>query len=133
LPELLAEDDARCLVFGNLLGQVRFLMPDGDLERFKAAFASRIVPRLAGRAWLGFHDRVSSRVAPMPAPALPYDAPSRLGDDELGALYPAGASPVELFDHASDGLLPPELPHRYLHWPIDPRHHHLIEAVMSRH
>lgn len=130
LPELLAADRERCLVFGNVLGQARFLMAESELERFKTAFRRRIVTQLPGRAWLSFHDRLSGNVAP--ELALPHDAPRRASDAELGELYPANGGRIELFDHGTEGLFPAELPHRYLLWSIDSRHHHLIEAVMSR-
>lgn len=130
LPDLLDEDPARCLVFGNVLGQTRFLTSDDEFERFKAAFRERVTPRLEGRAWLSFHDRLSGRVAPeLPEP---LEAAKRLSDTEVTELYSRAGGRIELFDHLSDGFFPPELPHRYFGWSIDSTHHHLIEGVMSR-
>lgn len=129
LPDLLDADPTRCLVFGNVLGQARFLMGEDELEPFKAAFRARIVPRLSGRAWLSFHDRLSGRVAPRLA--RPYELPARASEAALIELYPPSAEPIELFDHLSDGFFPAELPHCYFAWSIDSTHHHLIEGVMD--
>ena len=135
LAELLRADPSACLIFGNVLGQTRFLLQDPDFERFKSAFRERIVPLLAGRAWLSFHDRLSGSFAPNFR--QPYTAPARLADsDLLRELYPSapsdsGAAEVELFDHQSDRFFPSNLVHSYFHWQIDPARHHLIEGVMS--
>ena len=132
LAELLCADPAAALIFGNVLGQTRFLVEDPDFTRFKCAFRERIVPLLAGRAWLSFHDRFSGTCAPVFE--QPYTADARLDDRAvLQRLYPHGPShaPEELFDHESDGFFPSELPHSYFHWRIDGTRHHLIEGVMS--
>jgi len=135
LAELLRADPSACLIFGNVLGQTRFLLQDPDFERFKSAFRERIVPLLAGRAWLSFHDRLSGSFAPNFR--QPYTAPARLADsDLLRELYPSapsdsGAAEVELFDHQSDRFFPSNLVHSYFHWQIDRARHHLIEGVMS--
>jgi len=132
LAELLRADPGACLIFGNVLGQTRFLVEDPDLERLKRAFRERIVPLLAGRAWLSIHDRLSGSFAP--SFQQPYIAPARLDDPAvLRELYPStptGAR-VELFDHQSDGFFPSQLAHTYFHWQIDAARHHLIEGVMS--
>jgi len=128
----LQRDPAACLIFGNLLGQTRFLLRDPDFERFKLAFRERIEPLLTGRAWLSFHDRVSGSLAPNFR--QPYAAPERLNDRSvLGLLYPSpepGAK-VELFDHESGGFFPSNLPHTYFHWQLGRGRHHLIEGVIS--
>jgi hypothetical protein len=132
LVELLDADPERALIFGNVLGQTSFLLGDADFERFKAAFRERIWPRLEGRAWLSFHDRLSGNLAP----TVPggYRASERLDDARvLSELYPRdpeGGS-VELFDHRSEGFFPSTLPHTYFNWPIDRTRRHLIEAVAS--
>jgi len=132
LAELLDADPGACLIFGNVLGQTRFLIEDPDFERFKRAFRERIVPRLAGRAWLGFHDRLSGNVAPHFA--QPYTVPSRLGDSavlrDLYAMDRTGTT-GELFDHQSDGFFSSDQPHTYFDWQIGGPRHHLIEAVQS--
>ena len=132
LAELLSADPELCLIFGNVLGQTRFLQTEAEFERFKAAFRERLVPLLAGRAWLSFHDRLSGPLAPRFH--APYRAASRLADSAvLSELYPVQepGAPVELFDHHTDGFFPSALPHAYFHWQIDRTHHHLIEAVQS--
>ena len=130
LVELLRADPELCLVFGNVLGQTRFLLEDADFARFKSGFRERVWPLLEGRAWLSFHDRFSGTLAP--SFRAPYLAPARLHDQAvLSALYPAGYSGalVELYDHQSDGFFPSQLPHAYLTWQIDAVRHHLIEGV----
>jgi hypothetical protein len=132
LAEMLRADPSAQLIFGNVLGQTRFLLPDPDFDHFKRAFREQIVPLLAERAWLSFHDRLSGSLAPNFD--RPYTAPSRLDDQAvLRELYPSieGKANVELFDHQSDGFFPTELPHSYFHWRIDGAQHHLIEGVMS--
>lgn len=132
LAELLRADPRACLIFGNVLGQTRFLLPDPDFERFKSAFREQLAPLLAQRAWLGFHDRLSGNFAP--AFAQPYTVPARLHDQTiLRELYPSveGTAPHELFDHQSEGFFPSQIPHSYFHWQIDRARHHLIEGVMS--
>jgi hypothetical protein len=132
LVELLRSDPALCLIFGNVLGQTRFLLPEADFERFKAAFRERLWPLLAGRSWLAFHDRLSGDLAP--SFKTPFVASARLDDRAvLRTLYaqdPPGVA-VELFDHRSDGFFPSHLPHSYFSWQIDSHRHHLIEGVMS--
>lgn len=130
LADLLRADPELCLVFGNVLGQTRFLLEDEAFERFKASFRAQIWPLLETRAWLSFHDRLSGALAPnFQAPFL---ASARLDDDAvLSRLYPAARSGalVELFDHQSDGFFPSHLPHAYFSWQIDAARNHLIEGV----
>ena len=132
LPQLLREDRSACLIFGNVLGQTRFLLQDPEFERMKRAFREHIQPLLVGRAWLSVHDRLSGKLAPNFA--QPYRAAARLDDQAvLRELYPSapGPAPAELFDHESDGFFPSSLPHAYFHWSLDRARHHLIEGVMS--
>ena len=134
LAEMLLADPAASLIFGNVLGQTRFLVQDPDFERMKRAFRERIVPLLATRAWLSIHDRLSGTLAP--SFQQPYTAPSRLDDAAvLRELYPSAptGAEIELFDHESEGFFPSQLAHTYFHWQIDRGRHHLIEAVMSPH
>jgi len=136
LAEMLRADPAARLIFGNVLGQTRFLMPEADFAPFKRAFRERIVPLLAERAWLSFHDRLSGSLAPKLDDR--YTAPARLDDQAiLRELYPTmdasahANATVELFDHQSDGFFPSQLPHTYFHWQIERTRHHLIEGVTS--
>ena len=132
LVELLRSDPALCLIFGNVLGQTRFLLPEADFERFKAAFRERLWPLLASRAWLAFHDRLSGELAP--SFKTPFVASGRLDDRAvLRELYPhePHGPAVELFDHRCDGFFPSQLPHTYFSWQIDRHRYHLIEGVAS--
>ncbi len=132
LVQRLSADPELCLIFGNLLGQTRFLLAEADFERFKAAFRDRIWPLLATRSWLSFHDRLSGNLAP--AFVGRYRCNARLSDASvLRELYAADglAAPVELFDHDSGGFFPEALPHSYFSWQIDRTRYHLIEAVSS--
>jgi len=112
LAELLEADPDASLIFGNVLGQTRFLREEAELERFKSAFRARITPLLASRSWLSFHDRLSGALAP--SFRAPFFAPERLDDSTvLRELYSQGlgGAPAELFDHQSqeyrDSVLPP--------------------------
>lgn len=128
----LRSDPGLCLVFGNVLGQTRFLLSDADFDDFKAAFRAELWPLLATRSWLSFHDRLSGKLAP--SFSMPLRAPSRLDDAAvLHRLYDANSpsAPVELFDHQSDGFFPSDSPHTYFNWRIDRERYHLIEGVMS--
>jgi hypothetical protein len=131
LAELLEADHEACLIFGNVLGQTRFLREESEFERFKSVFRARITPLLGSRSWLSFHDRLSGALAPSFAP--PFFAPERLDDRAvLRELYAQdrGGAPAELFDHQSDGFFPANMPHAYFSWQIDSKHHHLIEGVL---
>jgi hypothetical protein len=130
LAELLRADPEISLIFGNLLGQTRFLREEAEFQRFKAAFREQILPSLASRSWLSFHDRLSGPLSP--TFSAPFRAPARLDDAAvLRDLYPSDrpGAPVELFDHQSDGFFPSSLPHVYFNWQIDRRRYHLIEGV----
>jgi hypothetical protein len=130
LCELLEADPEQALVFGNLLGQARFLCPEPAFDQFKSAFRRRLVPLLDSRAWLSFHDRLSGPLAP--SFSAPFLASQRLDDAAvLRELYPerGAGSPLTLFDHHSDGFFPESLPHAYFSWQIDATRHHLIEGV----
>ncbi len=132
LDERLSADPELCLIFGNLLGQTRFLLEEAALERFKAAFRARIGPLLQSRSWLSFHDRLSGNLAPSFEGR--YRASTRLDDASvLRELYTAAdlATSVELFDHDSGGFFPESLAHSYFSWRIDRTRYHLIEGVAS--
>jgi len=132
LVELLQAEPESCVVFCNVLGQTRFLMSEEEFPRFTAAFRERVLPALAGRAWLSFHDRLSGAIAPRFA--APFAAPARLSDAELlRVLYgsESAAHSAELLDHGSEGFFPSHLPHTYFAWQIDRESWHLIEGVSS--
>jgi hypothetical protein len=131
LVELLEADPEASLIFGNVLGQTRFLREEAEFERFKSAFAERMAPLLADRAWLSFHDRLSGALAP--SFSAPFIASARLDDETvLRELYSQNerGTPQELFDHHSAGFFPANMPHAYFSWQIDGARHHLIEGVL---
>jgi hypothetical protein len=127
----LAREPARAVVFCNVLGQVRFLMDDEAFARWSRAFRQDLVPALAGRPWVSFHDRLSGRLAPDLRRAPESDR--LLGDDELLARFyvrlPETARTYELTDHLTAGLWSAALPRRYFSWEIAPGRFHLIEGV----
>jgi hypothetical protein len=134
LAGLLRADPEASVIFCNVLGQTRFLTTESDFARFKSSFCQTILPLLADRAWLSFHDRLSGALAP--TFAAPLMTAGRLSDAEvMSKLYAGGGvadRAEELFDHESDGFFPGHLPHCYFAWQIDAHRHHLIEAVASR-
>jgi hypothetical protein len=128
---LLEQEPHSALAFCNVLGQVRFLLSESDFERWLGAFRERIAPRLAGRAWFSFHDRVSGELAPrLEAPCL---SPRALDDGELLARFyataPERARPFELTDHHTARIFPRELPRAYFAWQLAPARHYLVEGV----
>lgn len=128
LVELMAREPGASVVFCNVLGQTHFMLPDDDFARFKRGFRERVVPALAGRGWLSFHDRFSSALAP--AFTAPYRAPARLTDEAaLRELYRGAEQRGELLDHDSADFFPAPLPHSYFDWEIARGFHHLIEGV----
>jgi len=132
LPELIQAEPGASVIFCNVLGQTRFLMNDQEFLCFKAAFRERLLPALEQRAWLSFHDRFSSALAP--AVPAPFTAPARLSDAEvLREFYPSGAATgsAALLDHDSEGFFPNQLPHAYFAWQIGRARSHLIEGVSS--
>jgi hypothetical protein len=132
LVELLQAEPESSVVFCNVLGQTRFLMNEEEFLRFTAAFRERVLPALAGRAWLSFHDRLSGAIAPRFV--APVVTPARLSDAELlRELYgsESTAHSAELLDHESEHFFPSHLPHAYFAWQIDRARWHLIEGVSS--
>jgi len=128
------ERDAKCsVIFCNVLGQTRFLLEDPAFSRFKAAFVERVLPRLADRSWLSFHDRVSGSLAPAFSGVL--RVPERLTDAALRESFQpprvSHAQVIELLDHESSGFFPALRPHVYFTWPIDRERYHVIEGVCS--
>jgi hypothetical protein len=135
--EFLAAQGSSAVLFSNFLGQLRVLLglagPDPRLETVKGA----IVTALDGHSWASFHDRLSGAL--IPALEEPFDAPRRLRNEELadtfyggheagsGLIGATGEQP--LLDHLTEGLFPPERPHRYFTWELEPGHFHLIEAT----
>jgi hypothetical protein len=129
LDALLDASPGRAVLFCNVLGQVRFLLPERDFGKWQSGWTQRIAPRLDGRPWASFHDRVSAPVPP--TSPMPCRSAHRLSDAEIGSLYAGRRGRVELYDHLTEGLFPRSLPHSYFHWELEPGAHHLVEAVGS--
>jgi hypothetical protein len=133
LGALLDEDETRAVVFCNLLGQVRFLLPDEAFDAWADAFRTRVVPALASRSWVSFHDRVSGELAP----ALGAGAVSAGVLDERALVTRFYAAPrdsqgtVELVDHLTGALWPSWLARRYFAWEVVPGRFHLIEGISA--
>jgi len=133
LAALLERLGPTAVLFCNVLGQLRHLLDVEDTESpafvaVRAAVRSAIV----GRSWASFHDRVSGSLAP--SLQDPVVSTHRWSDAELlEQAYYGGSEPlaVALQDHGTEGFFPPELPHVYLRWELEPGAFHLIEAVFS--
>ncbi|MEY4582749.1 MAG: hypothetical protein RL701_7452 [Pseudomonadota bacterium] len=126
--ELLGADSA--LLFSNIIGQIPYLLATDEYPDWRREWCRQLFPWLEQTPWASFHDRVSGDVAPFAA--LPTE-PGVLSDAEVSALYEANPTSqlIELNDHRSQDLLPAGYHYRYLHWPITPSMHHLIECVFG--
>jgi len=133
-PKLLESTKDACILFSNVIGQLRILLSveNNDAPRF-VRVREAVREGIQGHSFASFHDRVSGYLRPS------FDraevATSRLSDAEvLGLLYgeskpSRGRRSHELIDHLTDGFFPPELAHTYFNWEIEPGRVHLIEAV----
>jgi hypothetical protein len=130
LDALLKEHPAASLLFCNLLGQLRFDLPDAQHAHFDAEFRRRLLPLLACRRWASFHDYWSlDRHYAEPSP-ISLDFERQPSDDELGvAWFGACGPPVTVLDHGTSALFPASLPRRYFSWQITPAALHIVEAV----
>ncbi|HET9958894.1 MAG TPA: hypothetical protein VFQ61_30590 [Polyangiaceae bacterium] len=118
------------LLFSNIIGQMRVLV-EADVESAPRLTRIREVIRSAvrDRSFASFHDRVSGPIPPAFEP--PMHGPSRLSDAEVIDLYDDSAlsEQTPLLDHFTGGFFPPDLPHSYFVWQLEPGIYHLIEAV----
>ena len=136
LSELLDGLGSACVLFSNVLGQLRALLEvsssdDPELVRVRDGVQKAI----AGRSWASFHDRVSGFARPTFDGVVTTDA--RLSDEEVvAAAYEDSVSATqlantELLDHLTEGFFPAEFPHAYFVWELGPGLFHLIEGVCS--
>jgi len=121
------------ILFCNVIGQLRHLLgvEDGEAPSL-AAVRAAVRAATVGRSWASFHDRVSGALAP--SLEEPIASEQRWSDQELvDHAYYGGSDAIggELFDHATQGFFPAQLPHLYLRWQLIPGSFHLIEAVAS--
>lgn len=132
-PALVESLQGCCILFSNIIGQLRVLLSVADETPEFARVRDAVHEAIAGRSWASFHDRVSGTLRPSFDRALVSE--SRLTDDEiLGLLYGESKpsrrrSNHELTDHLTTGFFPSELQHTYFAWELDPGRVHLIEAV----
>lgn len=126
LADLMGQLDA-AILFCNVLGQLGHLLPNATDVQVRA-IKNGVNAAIEGRSFASYHDRVSGPAVPT-LTAAGRHVERRLDDAELAAFYPAGAVPVTLFDHGSDGIFDGSLPHSYLAWELTPKYFHLIEAV----
>ncbi|HEX3595373.1 MAG TPA: hypothetical protein VHU80_09735 [Polyangiaceae bacterium] len=131
LDAMLGRRPTASVLFANVLGQIRFLLTDGERGEWQRAWTKRLAPLLARRTWASFHDRVSSASAP--AVVMPHRTSVRLSDAALGrTFYGHLDGRIELLDHLTERLFPAGIPHAYFHWELDRSSHHLVEAVAHR-
>lgn len=129
IPEGLV-DPSMAILFCNFIGQLPYMLEEGEYPSFQRDWAESLFPQLAKTPWASFHDRVSGETAPYES-LEPLNR--RLDDEEITALYASDPSHdrIELNDHCSHELLPIGYDYRYLHWPLTPTKHHLIECVLG--
>lgn len=111
------------VLFANVLGQLATLYPD-------ARWIAGLPALLARRSWASFHDRLSCSLA-LSSPAVSEPVAADARDVDLLARFHPGPLPstVEIVDHGTQTLFPPDVLRRYLAWQLTPRSHHLIELV----
>ncbi len=128
-PPLGAGSDDIALFFSNFIGQIMFLVDEPRWPELRKHWQAQVWPLLEHLPWASFHDRLSGPIAPKLNPSDRYA--KRFDDARLLKLY-AQHEAGELLDHGSADLLPPGERYAYLHWPLIPEQHHLIEAVIGR-
>lgn len=134
LPGLLAEFPQACVLFDNLLGQLRFHEQDsrapGSFLTLPGTAAveealQKLVALLAGREWGSLHDLLSGRVAKvLPFPPVQH---SLAGAELAPGLIPASAVSPWL-DHLTAKVLPSGSPVRRMAWAFGPDYWHVLEA-----
>jgi hypothetical protein len=133
---LLSDLGDACLLFSNIIGQLRALLAVSSSEAPELARVRDVVRQsLVGRSWASFHDRFSGELRPAFEGTLLSDG--RPSDEQLverayaDEIEKNGALPAELLDHLTEGFFPTDLEHAYFSWELDPGLFHLIEAVRS--
>jgi len=136
LTRLLDQLPDTCLLFSNVLGQLRALLDDeNDAGPAFEPIEKTIRQSIQGRSWASFHDRISGYRHPNQE--YPVTSSSRLSNQEILEEFfglPASEQEersVQWIDHLTEGLLPADLPHWYFPWEIEPGRIHVIEAVAT--
>jgi hypothetical protein len=132
LEVLLDRQPTAGVLFCNVLGQLHFDLDRAAREQFRAAFATRIWPRLQGREWVSFHDRWSLDEG-FPAPVADSLSFGELpSDEELGSALFGSGEPLVVRAHEASELFPRAWPRHYFTWRLAPGALHVIEALGSR-
>ena len=138
LPRLLTVHPQACVLFDNLLGQLRFHAPRWqDPLTFTAQQLADVQRLLRGREWGSVHDLLSgpaqglARGQAFPAARLPGmastngAAPSRQLDT---AWLAAAGVQGEWLDHLTEQVFPAGMPVRDIAWSFSPRYWHWLQA-----
>jgi len=133
-PKLLDRTRDTCVLFSNVIGQLRVLLRvDKDDAPELVRVRQAVREGIAERSWASFHDRLSGYLKPSLDRA--QTAQSRLSDDEVLDLLYGESRPArrrqghQLVDHLTSGFFPVNRPHAYFNWEIEPGRVHLIEAT----
>jgi hypothetical protein len=136
LLELLEGLGSACVLFSNVLGQLRALLEVASSDAPELVrVRDGVHAALVGRSWASFHDRVSGFARPTFDGVVLTEA--RLSDEEVVAsayensISATQLANTELLDHLTEGFFPENLPHAYFVWELGPGLFHLIEGVCS--
>lgn len=135
LPALLAEQPEACVLFDNLLGQLRFHAGELASTADTAAIEARLqalTQLLGGREWGSVHDLVSGPVSRvLTADSLEKTRQLEIiqlaGDAVDSGLLPVGAHGTWL-DHLTAKVLPPGTPVQRMAWAFSADYWHVLEA-----
>ncbi len=145
LPALLAEHPTACVLFDNLLGQLRFhagkLASAADTAAIEARLQA-LTALLQGREWGSVHDLVSGPVSrflsadslgkPQKFEIVEYVIFPAVSMSLAGEAMASGLFPVEAqgpwLDHLTAKVLPPGTPVQRMAWAFDADYWHVLEA-----
>lgn len=138
LPALLEEHPEACVLFDNLLGQLRFhagkLASAADTAAMEARLQA-LTGLLKGREWGSLHDLVSGPVSrTLSADESAIFPPVRMsfaGEAVASGLFPVGAQGPWL-DHLTAKVLPPGTPVQRMAWRFSADYGHVLEAGWVR-
>jgi hypothetical protein len=122
LPGLLARHPRHAVLFANLLGQRRFHRI--DVAATEAELAA-IAPRLAGRAWASFHERLSGRARDLGDTPRAFACAAALTPEKLARRVGASG---EWLDHLTTDALPATVARRIMPWRLRRGRVHWVEA-----
>jgi len=150
LPRLLTVYPQACVLFDNLLGQLRFNAPRWqDPVLFTAQQIAELKCQLQGREWGSVHDLLSGparglaarqsypaarngrpdQISGQFADQTQGQPPSRLLAHALDTAWLAAARPHgEWLDHLTEQVFPPGTAVRDIAWAFSPRYWHWLQA-----